>query len=648
MVKKFLYLIDSFFIFLCLISLFGGLVYRVYSLNNLGLAISLTLAVIAFIIIQYFRFSANEKNRSSSGRTGGQAKEKIPNAKFGLINFSLLLFYFLLFIFSFYILFSHRTANAIISPWQVLPKYFFLIYALACLLLLANIVKNQKFALPLLTLHYFLSFSIALVIYQLGYGYDPFIHQATEKLIAQIGAVAPKPFYYLGQYSLVVILHKITSLPLVWLDRLLVPLSAAVILPLTLWRVLNVWFNNQRFNLTLILSLLALPLPLLIVTTPQNLAYLLLLVIILLGLVCQNLNDLLLIFLLSLTALIIQPIAGLPALLFCLLLAVYHSDNRKIKPWLYSFLIIAAILILPLSFYLLDKNTSAASESNLIAPAALTKLSLPGQENFILNFLYLYGFNLKIVFSLLILAGVIIAWRYKERCRIFFLYLVMALSLLISYFIARQLPFDFLINYERSDYPARILLMTALFFLPFIIITIYALIEKIMMQNKIFKISWAAFLILLITASLYLTYPRFDNYFNSRGYSVSRADINAVHWINQDAKNDFIVLANQQTSAAALSQFGFKKYYSSGQGQLFYYPIPTSSPLYQYYLDMVYKNPSRQTMLRAMDLVGVNAGYLILNQYWWAFAKVLPEAQLSADSWREMGQGEVYVFKYER
>jgi hypothetical protein len=150
----------------------------------------------------------------------------------------------------------------------------------------------------------------------------------------------------------------------------------------------------------------------------------------------------------------------------------------------------------------------------------------------------------------------------------------------------------------------------------------------------------------VVSAALYLTYPRYDNYFNSRGYSVSSADIASVDWINRDATGDFIVLANQQVSAAALSQFGFKKYY--GANQLFYYPIPTSSPLYNYYLDMVYKKPSRETMFQAMDLAGVNQGYFVLNKYWWAFKKILDEAKLSADSFMDFNNGEDFMFKYER
>ena len=653
---KFINILNSLLVLLCLTALFGGLVYRFYSLNSLGTAISLTLAVISFVIIHYWRIYANKNNRLPEYQLDGRPNEKNSNNSFGLINFLLLAAYVLLVLFSFYILFSHRTDGSIISPWQVVPKYFFIVYTLTSLSLIGNIIKNEKITLPLISLHYFLSFSVALIVYRLGYGYDQFIHLATEDLIAKTGAVEPRPWYYLGQYGLVVILYKITALPLVWFDRLLVPLAAAVFLPATLWRVLTVWFSDKRLNLLLIFSLLALTFPWLIVTTPQNLAYALLIIVILLGLICKNFHDLLAIALLALTALIIQPIAGLPALLFSALLAVYHSDKNKMKAWLYSATALIAIFILPLSFYLLEK--SAAPAAGLAKPAGgviknslFEQAGVPGGENFILNFIYLYGFNLGLILLLLILSGLIIAWKFRPLCRIFFLYLVVSLSLSVSYFLTSKISFSFLIDYERGDYPERILLTAGVFLLPFIMISFYALGEKILAQNLAFKLSWAVFLALLVSAALYLSYPRFDNYFNSHGFSVSRSDLNAVNWINENSTDDFIVLANQQVGAAALNQFGFKKYYLIGPNkntELFYYPIPTGSPLYQYYLSMVYDQPSRATMLEAMDLAGVNEGYFVLNKYWRAFVKILAEAKLSASSWQAIDNGEVYVFKYEK
>jgi len=638
--NKLFYIAISPLILVCLISVFGGLVYRFYSLNKFGLIISLILAVISFIIIQYYYLISNKKTRHPK-------TEKSARAKFKLINFILYTLYFILLFLCFYILFNHRTDTAIVSPWQIAPKYFFIIYGLATLFLIAACAVNKKFALPLIIFHYFLSFSVALIIYKLGYGYDSFIHQATENLIDRAGAVEPKPFYYLGQYAVIVITHKMTAIPITWLDKLMLPLLAAIFLPLTLWRVLKFWFDSLSLNLILILAVLALSFSFLIVTTPQNLAYFFLILAILLGLICKNFYDYLIILLLSSAAAITHPVAGAPALIFCAFLAVYHGEF-KTKKYFYPLLVIAAIIILPALFYFLNKNiVASAAGENLAEKVNQTQLIIPGQENFMLNFVYLYGFNLKFILAVLALCGIFIAYKHRQQCQIFWLYLTMAGALFISYLITAKLTFAFLINYERDDYPQRILLTACLFLLPFFILSIYALLEKIAKQNNFFIVSCAVFLSLLISASLYITYPRYDNYFNSRGYAVSGADIKAVNWINENAKADFIVLANQQASAAALSRFGFKKYYPGRNGeQIFYYPIPTSSPLYQYYLDMVYKKPSRETMFAAMDLTGVDQGYFVLNRYWWAFTKILDEAKLSADSWQAIDNGEVFVFKY--
>jgi hypothetical protein len=166
-------------------------------------------------------------------------------------------------------------------------------------------------------------------------------------------------------------------------------------------------------------------------------------------------------------------------------------------------------------------------------------------------------------------------------------------------------------------------------------------------QNHKTIIPFLIFLALLISASLYLSYPRKDNYFDSHEYAVSQTDIDAVKWIEANKKSDdYIVLANQQVSVAALREFGFKKYYKDNS--IFYYPIPTGSGLYQYFLDMVYKKPSSETMAMAMEPAGVKEGYFVLNKYWWASPKIVDEAKLSADFWKSFDGGQVYIFGYKR
>ena len=159
----------------------------------------------------------------------------------------------------------------------------------------------------------------------------------------------------------------------------------------------------------------------------------------------------------------------------------------------------------------------------------------------------------------------------------------------------------------------------------------------------------------LITISLYFSYPKNDMYISNHSYNVSQADIDAVHYIDQKADQDYIVLANQMTSAAALQEFGFKKYYKisppfegGDQGGVFYYPIPTSGPLYQYYSDLVYNEVSKEKIIKAMDLAGVNQAYFVINEYWWKFDKIVEQSKTIADEYQAIDEEKIYIFKFSK
>ena len=158
----------------------------------------------------------------------------------------------------------------------------------------------------------------------------------------------------------------------------------------------------------------------------------------------------------------------------------------------------------------------------------------------------------------------------------------------------------------------------------------------------------------------------------SRAFSTSAADFKAVEWIENDAAGqDYVVLANQAVSAAALKQFGFKKYYPNTQCQesndilgqtqddpdksrgvkcqmLFYYPLPTSSPLYNIYLGMVYQSPTRKTVEKAMAMTSVNLAYFVINDYWLDFEKIVEAAKLESDEWVAIDGGKIYIYKYKK
>ncbi len=635
-----------FIIITSLISLWGAIIYKIYSLNWPGILLSLFLAILSFIIIEILFKNKKEKTEEDYKKE----KQTINRKSFLIVFWGLNIFYIALVFACFYILYTSRTADALISPWEVVSKYFFLFYFLATLVLFLNLFYFKTKNLILLNIHFFLSFSVAWIVYQIGYGFDPFIHEATMDLIDKKGKVEPKPFYYLGQYSLIIIFHKITSLPIAWLDKLLVPFLAAASLPFVFWQFLQKWLVDTKINNVVILFLLILPFSFFILSTPQNLAYLFLILTIFLGLTCKNLPELTVVFLLALNALFIHPLAGIPAVIFSLFISIYNSELKRFKKTIYSLLYILLALSLPLSFYIVNNNHGAASEqavSNNFLPSWWPKFILPNQGDFILNFVYAYKFNLAFLISVLIATGLIIAYKYKKTCRTLWINFFSFLSLLIAYILTTQLPFNFLIYYERKNYTNRIIFTSVLFLLPFILIAFYALIEKLKNKNKFIKIPFFLFLILLVPISLYAAYPRLDRYHNSHGYSVSQTTLEAVSWIENDAQGrNYIVLANQQVSVAALNKFGFDRYYKN---DIYFYPIPTGGQLYQYYLDMIYEKPAKKTMAEAMDMAGVKKGYFVLNKYWWAFEKIKNEAKLESDSWNVIGDDDkIYIFEYKK
>ena len=653
--KKFEFIFKLFLLCLALISFFGGVVYRVYALNNLGITIALILVIVSLLIILRSKHKFNKNYKKVL------ILEKKPSKKTQYINSKsalFLFFYFFNALICFYILICHRMTEAIISPWQILPNYFFIFYFLATIILFLIIYKREPLSLILIIFHAFLSFSVVLIVYSIGYGFDPFIHKATLELIAEQGAVFPKPLYYLGQYSLVIIIHKLSFIPIAILDLYLVPVLAAITLPISIFLFLDKWFESRRVNFLLLLVLLIFPFSFLIVTTPQNLSYIFLLLIIFLGLSRRAVFDLVLLIFLGLSALITQPIAGIPALFLAGFISVSKTKKQIIKKYLFATGLILLTVALPISFLMFIGKDGLLLE--LPNKLNFAWLKFPNEENLILNLIYFYYFNLKYLIFSLVGAGIFIAIKNKARCQPLFLYLYLSLAMFISYVLTKLLSFNFLIDYEQNDYSDRILLVSGLFLLPFIILALYNFINKLIKQNLFIKIIIFLFIGFLITASLYFSYPRFDNFHNSHGYSVSASDLKTVNWIEENHKEDYIVLSNQQVSVAALKEFGFKKYYElspifldeMGEDyktkEIFYYPIPTASPLYNHYLDMVYESADRATVVDAMKLAQVNEAYFVLNKYWWAFDKILNEAKLSAESWQEIDSGEIYIFKYIR
>lgn len=640
-------------VFLSLIIVYSTLIYYFKDLSAGGALLSLTLTLITCILLLKFNLIPEKSEQAPENRSLQLTKwQKITLAS-----------HYIFLLGSFLNLFSSSSPNSLISPWQVVTWHFFVFFAFSLTSLFFIFKQNllkKSLAYATLSLNIFLVLSVATIVYKIGYGFDPFVHLAAMKVIAEKGFILPKTPYYIGEYGLIISLHKLSFISLYFINKILAPLLAALIIPFMINRLFQGLKIKDRWHIFIVILISsAFIWPLFISTTPQNLSYLFLILSVYSGLSNKKPAATLIY---SLAAAAIHPISGIPAIIWSAWLIFKETEFKLKHAWkkiISGTLLGAGALLIPLALFI----SSGASLNNIKLQLTniteslklIFNFSYAGSENWLLNFVYMLSNNYYLIILALILSGVYLfksghfslvndrlkfAWRGLLSINI---------SLLIAFILSSQINFSQLISYEQSGFSRRILISITIFFSPFLVLALHWLSEKAAkLKNKSEKIILLILSLIFILSSLYLSYPRMDKYHNSRGYSTSALDIQAVEMIESKETKDYIVLANQQVSAAALKIFGFNKYKQTTSGELYFYPIPTGGELYQYYLDMVYQYPSKETMLKALDLMQVDTGYLVINIYWKDSDRIIKAAKLEADSFEVLGNNEIFIFKYQR
>ncbi|MCD4705118.1 hypothetical protein K8R66_03520, partial [bacterium] len=554
-------------------------------------------------------------------------------------------------------LLSKSVSISISSPWTVLSANFFILYGLSTFLLLVILFfSKKKYITLLISLHYLFSFGIIILIYKLGFGYDPYLHQASEKLIFQTGTFSPKPFYYLGQYSLVVILSKIFAQSIEFFDRLLVPLMAAIFLPIVIFQSIkdNLDIKNNIIAIATFLFLL-IPFANFTYTTPQSLANIFALIIVFLSVsfINYHLDNFWPLILLSIATCFIHPLSGLPILLFVFLTWFFHKVRGKnlilglIKSIFFWGMAFLSCFILPLAFwfynllYKLDfSKIDQITNNNLLISLAPNNIFWPKYIN-IFDLVYLYYHNVNLIIVIVALLGLFFV-IYHHRFKNYFTYLLMFLILIVNYLIV--------INYTQFPFLAvfseRIFNLSFYFLLPFFIVALVAFLDGILKYRHIFKPLIFIFLSIFLGISLYLSYPRVDKYENFHGYSMSDSHLKAVEYIEENFSNfDYIVLSDQTLGATVIKEYGFKKYY---QGE-FYYSLPTKikDNIYTDFLEMTKEETNKkESASQAAQKTGVNMVFVVLNDYWDLTEKLITEHQDEANNWVEVDGGKAFIFQY--
>lgn len=554
-----------------------------------------------------------------------------------------------------------RTGEAIRTPWEAVSPIFFLWIGLATVALAALAYRRRypHLALGAMTLHLFTLLAPAVLVYAVGYGFDPFVHQAAERLIAAAGEVTPKTPYYVGQYALVTVVAKLFRLATDGVDRFLLPAMAALFLPAA-----SAWLLRRGFGVPRALALVGalgvflLPLGAFVSTTPQGVADLFFLLTVLLGAAWLHGHRPPLGFVLALAAasMAAHPLAGIPAAFAAALLMAVKlrhdglAPARVAKAIVFGVLLGAAALAVPLAFALREGKGSLPIEAAFRKPVADIVASVPFEApGFATRYRPLLDFaeaadrNYDLFWFLLAGIGAFMLSRRGPYRRAALAFGGLSAALLAGSAVLRSgFTFEDVIGYEQGNYALRLYAAALLSAFPLVLAAFAWWWRALAKADAGVRFLSALLFAAVVTALAYGAFPRLDDYRWSRGYSTSIHDVSAVRAIDRSAVGPYVVLANQSVSAAALREYGFRTYY----GDQFYYAIPTGAPLYRRYLSMVYDGPARATMEAAMRDVGVRQAFFVVNDYWTDSARIVAEAKKTADDWQEVDGGKVFVFRY--
>lgn len=540
------------------------------------------------------------------------------------------------------------TTDSIRTPWPLFPSSTLWVVALGWLAFLCSIwfVRSRIFATAHGILALASTLSITPLVYRIGYGFDGFLHVASEKILLTTGTLSPKPLYYIGQYVFTTWLARLSHIPVADIDRWLLPLAAAILLPITFY------VTTKRHTSGSFAALALIPLGSFIATTPQGVAYLFGLIALLFAFstraddsVLATQNSPLVAIIFALWSVAVHPLAGIP--LLCVTLALV------VRPKLLSaaFILFAAISV-PTMFAIISKKNGTSItwdlSSLLTADPWLQKLGSFSPyigNHFVLwpAWATLVGVMLPLLFVILCIVAVLHEREQQKTASLFLL--LSAVGLWIAGTALKTTgDFAFLIDYERGNYANRLDTLALLCLIPALLVACNAILSRLRTSPRPLAFAFGAFVLAIATALTYDSLPRNDALVTGHGWSTSRADLDAVDIIDRDAAGKpYTVLANQSVSAAAVAALGFKRY----AGDVFFYPIPTGGPLYETYLRMTYNEPSRDTAKDAAALGQTEIVYVVLNNYWWNATNVSEGLRAIANKEWTIDDGKSWVYKFD-
>jgi len=551
------------------------------------------------------------------------------------------------------------TGASIRTPWPLLPSGTLVaIAALWGLVLLSTWLRLRPIMSAVLSgLALLATSAIATLIYRLGFGFDGFLHVASEKILLQTGTLTPAPPYYMGQYVFTTWLSRVTDISIASIDRWLVPIACAILLPFAAYVMRDE--SRDRWSL---FPFFLLPLAPFVATTPQSFAYLLGLCGLLIAM-GQRTIKWLVALILGAWSIAVHPLAGVPFFLITLAILFVSGESTFPRVWIRRVLAIlftvgsaVAIPVLFFMFSLQGKTDLQWNFSALFSRApwvSLWQSLMPYQQNFFVLWPAWSSLIMQALPFILLLCALFSLRKATadQRWPLICLILGAVLLAMSSALLKAAGDFAFLIDYERGNYADRLLVIATFCLLPAAAPWISFKLKDLRQASPTLAIAGLVAVMTFGGALAYNALPRHDALVTGRGWSVSGSDLEAVRFIDRDAQGKaYGALANQSVSAAAVSQLGFKRY---APGDVFFYPIPTGGPLYELYLKLTYDEVTLDIVKDAATLTKSERMYVVINDYWWNADQLVETlGAIAQDQWTfgdaDKGMGNVvHVFKFE-
>lgn len=543
------------------------------------------------------------------------------------------------------------------TPWSIVPWPAFILFAAVSLILLSDIFSASRRELFFASLAY-LFFIVAIVPlrYVLSFGYDTLIHQGALAQIAASGQVRPLTPFYAGQYSLEILINFTSGLPFVLIERWLVPAFFVFFIALAGRHLLDSFGFKKNFFIVPLTALLFLP-TVFYYSSPYalSLVFSLAAIAFIYSYIVNRKGEFYWAALaLALAATLIHPFVGLNVLIAAWLAKKFSLSSEKKKGVLLWILFAAISLVVVLAFlgynwvcgkvvYLADPTYYLNNFLNIFGSPSWYVFNHP---SWWLSLIYVYEkLSIFLVFAL----AYFFVFRSKKDNSAGAFIFVLALGAFVSaWLFVSGIEVEGYSTGDQANYSFRLLASAKWFLLFPVLLCLDSLLHFLTSKHQAIKMAVIIALAVLLTMSLYLTYPRNDDISRLGVNNIRAIDYQIIDTIRQreGGKDGYLVFANQLFGGAAIQKYGFGPYYQSPWGDLFYYSTPMASENNKRFNRIMdEENFDSELIYETLRETGLKRAYLITTDYWRPNFLVEAQISLAAEETIEMGEGNfIYLF----